>query len=99
MVTYGLQVKDRPLLRFQPSTGKYDIIHSVHAPMQMKVDQKTGNIWFTTFDANKIGVIQQIPKTKTITNINNNITNGYGRSSSSYKASNNNSSISQYKVD
>jgi hypothetical protein len=48
-----------PLLRFQPSNGKFDVIHSVSAPMQMKVDQKTGNIWFTTFDANKIGVIQK----------------------------------------
>jgi len=27
--------------------------------MQMKVDQKTGNIWFTTFGSGTFGVIQK----------------------------------------
>jgi streptogramin lyase len=49
-----------PLWRFDPHTGKFQVIHSISvAPMQMKVDQKTGNIWFTTFDRGTFGVIQQ----------------------------------------
>jgi hypothetical protein len=49
-----------PLWRFDPHTGKFQVIHSISAaPMQMKVDQKTGNIWFTTFDRGTFGVIQK----------------------------------------
>jgi streptogramin lyase len=84
-----------PLLRFHPSTGKFDIIHSASAPMQMKVDQKTGDIWYTTFSDNKIGVIRKLVKTN-MSNINNN-SDGHNGSSSNNNNSNS-SSISQYKV-
>src|SRR5438128_12656062 len=30
------------------------------APMQMKVDKRSGNIWFTTFGGGTFGVIQKI---------------------------------------
>ena len=50
-----------PLWRFNPVTEKFEVIRSVSAPpMQMKIDQKTGDIWYTTFSGDKIGVIQKI---------------------------------------
>jgi streptogramin lyase len=50
-----------PLWRFDPQTGKFQIIHSISvAPMQMKVDDRTGNIWFTTFGRGTFGVIQKV---------------------------------------
>ncbi|MGA9153177.1 MAG: hypothetical protein WBZ36_21575, partial [Candidatus Nitrosopolaris sp.] len=50
-----------PLWRFDPHTGKFQVIHSISvAPMQMKADQKTGNLWFTTFDRGTFGVIQKM---------------------------------------
>jgi streptogramin lyase len=50
-----------PLWRFDPNTEKFQVIHSISAaPMQMKVDQKSGNIWFTTFGSGTFGVIQNI---------------------------------------
>jgi streptogramin lyase len=49
-----------PLWRFDPHTGKFQVIHSISAaPMQMKVDRKTGNIWFTTDGRGTFGVIQK----------------------------------------
>src|SRR5206468_10009738 len=54
-----------PLWRFDPHTGKFQVIHSISvAPMQMKVDQKTGNIWFTTFGRGTFGVIQKVINNK-----------------------------------
>src|SRR2546422_1786208 len=50
-----------PLWRFDPNTEKFQIIHSISAaPMQMKVDKRSGNIWFTTFGGGTFGVIQKI---------------------------------------
>ena len=50
-----------PLWRFDPNTEKFQVIHSISAaPMQMKVDQRSGNIWFTTFGSGTSGVIQKI---------------------------------------
>ncbi len=47
-----------PLWRFDPNTDKFQVIHSISAaPMQMKVDQRSGNIWFTTFGSGTFGVI------------------------------------------
>jgi hypothetical protein len=50
-----------PLLKFDPHTEKFQVIHSISAaPMRMQVDQKTGNIWFTTFGRGTFGVIQKV---------------------------------------
>src|SRR6266487_4048226 len=50
-----------PLWRFDPNTEKFQVIHAISAaPMQMKVDKRTGNIWFTTFGSGTFGVIQKI---------------------------------------
>lgn len=50
-----------PLWRFDPHTEKFNTFHSISAaPFQMKVDKKTGNIWFTTLTGNTLGVIQKI---------------------------------------
>ncbi len=76
-----------PLWRFDPHTGKFQVIHSISAaPMQMMVDQKTGNIWFTTFDRGTFGVIQKSIVKET--GINN---NAYGNN-------NKNNSNPEYKV-
>jgi sugar lactone lactonase YvrE len=54
-----------PLWRFDPNTQKFQVIHSISAaPMQMKVDKKSGNIWFTTFGSGTFGVIQKIIENK-----------------------------------
>jgi hypothetical protein len=54
-----------PLWRFDPHTEQFQIIHSISAaPMQMKVDKKSGNIWFTTFGSGTFGVIQKIIENK-----------------------------------
>jgi streptogramin lyase len=54
-----------PLWRFDPHTEQFQVIHSISAaPMQMKVDKKSGNIWFTTFGSGTFGVIQKIIKNK-----------------------------------
>jgi streptogramin lyase len=61
-----------PLWRFDPSTKKFESIHMVSAaPYQMRIDQNTGNIWFTTFTDNKLGVIQKIEKNQSSGNRNN----------------------------
>ena len=70
-----------PLWRFDPSIKKFESIHLVSAaPYQMKIDQNTGNIWFTTFTDNKLGVIQKIEK-------NQSSGNRINESSSQYKVS------------
>jgi streptogramin lyase len=69
-----------PLWRFDPSTKKFESIRMVSAaPYQMRIDQNTGNIWFTTFTDNKLGVIQKIEKNQSSGNENEN--------SSQYKVS------------
>ena len=70
-----------PLWRFDPSTKKFESIRMVsEAPYQMRIDQSTGNIWFTTFTDNKLGVIQKIEK-------NQSSGNRINESSSQYKVS------------
>jgi hypothetical protein len=66
-----------PLWRFDPNTEKFQVIHSISAaPMQMKVDQRSGNIWFTTFGSGTFGVIQKIigNKADIKSNLNDSIT-------------------------
>jgi streptogramin lyase len=66
-----------PLWRFDPNTEKFQVIHSISAaPMQMKVDQRSGNIWFTTFGSGTFGVIQKIIGNKAgiKSNLNDSIT-------------------------
>ena len=54
------QFGPNPLWRFDPHTEKFSVFHSVSAaPFQMKVDGKTGNIWFSTLNGNTIGIIQK----------------------------------------
>ena len=54
-----------PLWRFDPQTEQFQVIHSISAaPMQMKVDKRSGNIWFTTFGSGTFGVIQKIIENK-----------------------------------
>lgn len=56
-----------PLWGFDPTTKKFSSIHFVSAaPYQMKVDNTTGNIWYTTFTNDKLGVIQEISKKTTL---------------------------------
>jgi len=66
-----------PLWRFDPNTEKFQVIHSISAaPMQMKVDKRSGNIWFTTFGSGTFGVIQKIIGNKAgiKSNLNDSIT-------------------------
>ncbi|MDE1845315.1 MAG: hypothetical protein KGI10_08320 [Thaumarchaeota archaeon] len=49
-----------PLWRFDPHTEKFELFHTSYPPFQMKVEDATGNIWFTTLTGNTIGVIQKI---------------------------------------
>lgn len=59
MIWFSQMGKD-PLWQFNPETEKFTSYHSISAaPFQMKVDQKTGNIWFTTLTSNTLGVIQR----------------------------------------
>jgi streptogramin lyase len=49
-----------PLWRFDIPTSKFEVFRSISGPpFQMRVDEKTGNIWFTTFASGTIGVIQR----------------------------------------
>ena len=68
-----------PLWRFDPSTKKFESNHLVSAaPYQMRVDQNTGNIWYTTFTDNKLGVIQKIGKNQNMAgNSNSSISSQY----------------------
>lgn len=59
------QFGQNPLWRFDPNTGRFDLFQTSAPPFQMKLDDTTGNIWFTTLTGNTIGVIQQVEnKTK-----------------------------------
>lgn len=62
------QMGTDPLWQFNPKTERFTTFHSISAaPFQMKVDQKTGNIWFTTLTKNTVGVIQKQPQSYKIT--------------------------------
>jgi streptogramin lyase len=72
-----------PLWHFDLSTKRFHVIENISgAPYQMKVDNKTGDIWFTTYTDNKLGVIQKTENKKSTTptiagnddTINNNAT-------------------------
>ena len=54
------QFGSNPLWRFDPHMEKFELFHTSYPPFQMKVDDATGNIWFTTLTGNTIGVIQKI---------------------------------------
>jgi streptogramin lyase len=57
-----------PLWRFDPLSKRFDVIENISgAPYQMKVDDKTGDIWFTTYTGNKLGVIQKIEQKQSAT--------------------------------
>jgi streptogramin lyase len=54
------QMGKNPLWQFNPETEKFTAYHSISAaPFQMKVDKRTGNIWFTTLTSDTLGVIQR----------------------------------------
>jgi hypothetical protein len=49
------------LWRFDPFSANFNLISDIdNAPFQMKADNRSGNIWFTTFSGSTIGVIQKI---------------------------------------
>ncbi len=50
----------KPLWRFDPINEKFMSYMTSTTPFQMKLDEKNGNIWFTTLGGNTIGVIQKI---------------------------------------
>jgi len=50
----------KPLWRFDPINEKFTSYMTSAAPFQMKLDEKNGNIWFTTLGGNTIGIIQKI---------------------------------------
>jgi hypothetical protein len=54
------QSGSKPLWRFDPLTEKFTSYLTNAAPFQMKLDEKKGNIWFTTLGGNTIGVIHKI---------------------------------------
>ncbi|TAK18280.1 MAG: hypothetical protein EPO37_05645 [Nitrosarchaeum sp.] len=54
------QSGSKPLWRFDPINEKFTSYVTSAAPFQMKLDEKNGNIWFTTLGGNIIGVIQKI---------------------------------------
>lgn len=54
------QLGQNPLWRFDPNTGRFDLFQTSAPPFQMKLDDVTGNIWFTTLTGNAIGVIQKV---------------------------------------
>lgn len=67
LIWFSQMGKD-PLWQFNPKTERFTTFHSISAaPFQMKVDQKTGNIWFTTLTKNTVGVIQKQPQSYKIT--------------------------------
>lgn len=53
------QMGPDPLWQFNPKTAKFTAFHTSTAPFQIKVDQKTGKVWFTTL-AGSIGAIQKL---------------------------------------
>ena len=54
------QFGGNPLWMFDPKTEKFSLFHPSAPPFQMKLDEKTGNIWFTTLVGNTLGVIQKV---------------------------------------
>ena len=54
------QSGSNPLWRFDPINEKFTSYLTSAAPFQMKLDEKNGNIWFTTLGGNTVGVIQKI---------------------------------------
>ncbi|MHB8602551.1 MAG: Vgb family protein [Nitrosotalea sp.] len=50
----------KPLWRFDPHTKKFEAFHTSYPPFQMKVENATGDIWFTTLTGNTVGVVQKI---------------------------------------
>jgi streptogramin lyase len=63
------------LWKFDPSSGHFELISEIRrAPFQMKIDNSTGNIWFTTFSGSTIGVIQKIDNTSRGNNLGNDTT-------------------------
>lgn len=54
------QFGSTPLLRFDPHTKKFETFHTSYPPFQMKVENTTGDIWFTTLTGNTVGVVQKI---------------------------------------
>ncbi len=54
------QSGSKPLWQFDPINEKFTSYRTSTAPFQMKLDEKNGNIWFTTLGGNTIGVIQKI---------------------------------------
>lgn len=50
-----------PLWRFDSNSDRFTSFHSLTAPpFQMKLDAKTGNMWFTTLTEDSLGLIQKI---------------------------------------
>lgn len=54
------QFGSTPLWRFDPHMEKFEYFNTSSPPFQMKIDDTTGDIWFTTLTGNTIGVIQKI---------------------------------------
>ncbi|MDE1876769.1 MAG: hypothetical protein KGH86_08100 [Thaumarchaeota archaeon] len=54
------QFGSKPLWRFDPHTKKFEAFHTSYPPFQMKVENATGDIWFTTLTGNTVGVVQKI---------------------------------------
>ena len=60
------QLGPKPLWRFDPITERFELFTSVSAiPFQMKLDEKSGDIWFTTL-GDTLGVIQKFEVTDSI---------------------------------
>jgi len=54
------QFGGKPLWMFDPTSKKFSLFHTSAPPFQMKLDKKTGNIWFTTLVGNTLGIIQKV---------------------------------------
>lgn len=54
------QFGSNPLWLFDPHIKKFNSYHTSYPPFQMKVDNTTGDIWFTTLIGNTVGVIQKV---------------------------------------
>ncbi len=51
------------LWRFDTLTERFESFHTDNAPYQMKVDDRDGDIWFTTLTGNTLGVVQKVDNT------------------------------------
>lgn len=54
------QLGTKPLWRFDTDNKRFTLFHTSSPPFQMKIQNETGDIWFTTLTGNTIGVIQKI---------------------------------------